>query len=286
MDRLVSVVIPTFDRKELTDRAVESVAPSRGDLFEIIVVDDCGTMCYSYERSTNSSGVPVRTFRSAINSGPGLARKLGVEKASGSVIAFLDSDDVFEAGWPDAILDAVLARDAAHRDGLFIAGKAVGGSSLVLKLCARWLASVPVHLQTVCVRLVVIAFNPFYTPATAISRQLCSFSTTERYCEDYFTNAMAILRAKRIYVLPVIACTISRSPGTPGGLTESRRRMWNGEFNVRKSLLLDDRIPLIYRALVPAGMVYAATRNMVKSVFGQSRASLADRPNTGQADKP
>lgn len=110
MDKIVSVVIPTFDRQLLTDRAVESVTPSRSELFEIVVVDDCGTIPYAYGRASNSHGVEVLTFRLATNGGPGIARKLGVDKARGSVICFLDSDDVFEPGWPDMILSEVLRR--------------------------------------------------------------------------------------------------------------------------------------------------------------------------------
>jgi len=266
MDRLISVVIPTFDRKALTDRAVESVTPSCPDLFEIIIVDDCGTTPYAYSRSVTPSGVPVRVFRLKSNKGPGAARELGVEKSEGVIIAFLDSDDVFEPGWPDAIQAEVLGKGSAFIDSLFITGRALGGS-LVHSLSSKLLRSVPDGFTAFCTRLLVIAFNPFYTPATAISKQLCSFWTLGRYCEDYFTNAMAILRAKRISVLPNSACTISRSPGSAGGLSEFQRKMWSGEFQIRKSILGNRDVPLEYRMLVPLGMAYALARNIVKSAF-------------------
>jgi glycosyltransferase involved in cell wall biosynthesis len=271
MDKIISVVIPTFNRKALTDRAVESVAPSRPDLFEIIVVDDCGTTAYVHDQRVNSHGVPVLTIRTANNGGPGLARKLGVEKSAGSVISFLDSDDVFEAGWPDAILTEVLGQRGSLRHSLFIAANTSGGSS-VQRWAAQFLASIPHPWQAMSVRLAAIAFNPFYTPATAMSKQLCSFSTLGRYCEDYFTNAMALFRARRIVVLPVTACTISRSPGKPGGLSELQREMWKGEFEVRKSMFFARSIPFQYRALVPLGMAYAAARNALKSLAGLHRS--------------
>ncbi len=222
-----------------------------------------GTAPYPYNRAENLSGVPVLTFRTATNAGPGLARKLGVEQSKGSVIAFLDSDDVFAAGWPDAILAEISRRGTSGRDGLFIAGNACGGSR-VQRWCVQLLAFVPEAWKMICVRLAVIAFNPFYTPATAISKQLCSFSNSGRYCEDYFTNAMAIFRARRISVLPMTACTISRSPGTPGGLSELRQKMLRGEFGVRQSMLFNPNIPLVYRALVPMGMVYQGIRIAIK----------------------
>jgi hypothetical protein len=134
--------------------------------------------------------------------------------------------------------------------------------------CIHVLASVPEAWKGTCVRLAAIAFNPFYIPATAISKHLCLFSNSLRYCEDYFTNAMAIFRARRISVLPVTACLLSRPAGTPGGLTHFRRKMWSGEFEVRKRMLFTQSIPLPYRALVPLGMTYALARNAVKSVLG------------------
>ncbi len=270
MVKLISVVIPTFNRNSLTDRAVESVAPTRPDLFEIIVVDDCGTIPYAYGRNVNPSGVSVLTFRTSINAGPGLARKLGVEKSEGSVIAFLDSDDVFEAPWPDAILSEVSRHEIALQDSLFIAGNVLGGSPLQC-FWARLFATAYEPWQTTWVRLAAIAFNPFYTPATVISRKICSFSETSRYCEDYFTNAMAIFRAKRISILPVTACKISRPPGTSGGLSELRKKMRQGEFDVRKNMLFDRSIPLGYRVLVPLGMVYAAARVSVKCLLRMLR---------------
>jgi glycosyltransferase involved in cell wall biosynthesis len=274
MDRLISVVIPTFNRKAQTDRAVESVIPSRPDLFEIIVVDDFGTTAYSYDHPSNSAGVPVSVFRTAINGGPGLARKLGVEKANGSVIAFLDSDDEFDERWMDAILAEVSEQGAASRDGLFIAGNVLGGSHVQCG-CIHFLGSLPRRLQRIFVRLTAIAFNPFYVQAVAISKRLCSFSDSLRYSEDYFTNAVAIFKARRIVVLPVIATRLSRSPGTPGGLTESQREMWRGEFKVRKGILFNPAIPLVYRALVPLGMTYAATRNLLRIIAGKRRKVTA-----------
>jgi glycosyltransferase involved in cell wall biosynthesis len=277
MDRLISVVIPTFDRKELTDRAVESVAPSRADLFEIIVVDDCGTVPYAYDRAVNSGGVPVRSFRTATNAGPGLARKLGVERSKGSVIAFLDSDDVFEAGWPDVVLAEVVKQGRSLGEGLYIAGNVAGGGRVqcgVIKL----LASVPESSKVLVVRLTAIAFNPFFIQGVAISKELCSFSDSLRYSEDYFTNVMAIFKARRIAVLPLIACSLSRSPGTSGGLTAFRRKMWSGEFQVRKEILFNRSIPFVYRALVPLGMTYAFARNTLKLVFGKRRVGARNQP--------
>jgi glycosyltransferase involved in cell wall biosynthesis len=280
MDKLISVVIPTFDRKVLTDRAVESVTPSRPELFEIIVVDDCGTVPYAYDRIVNSGGVPVRTFRTVTNTGPGLARKLGVERSNGSVIAFLDSDDVFEKGWLDAVLAEVVKEGHSLGQGLYIAGNVAGGGRVQCG-AIRFLTSVPQLWKVFVVRLAAIAFNPFFIQGVAISKELCSFSDSLRYSEDYFTNAMAIFRARKIFVLPVTACLLARSPGTPGGLTEFRRKMWRGEFQVRREILFNRSIPFGYRALVPLGVTYALARNAFKLIIGKRRVGTRGQSKGG-----
>jgi hypothetical protein len=153
---------------------------------------------------------------------------------------------------------------------LFIAGNVAGGSR-VQYCCIQFLGSLPKQWQRIFVRLTAIVFNPFYIQAVVISKQLCAFSDSLRYSEDYFTNAVAIFKAGRISILPVIATRLSRSPGTPGGLTASQREMWRGEFKVRRGILVNPTIPLAYRALVPFGMAYAATRNLFKRVTGKGR---------------
>ena len=266
MDKIISVVIPTFNRQELTDRAVRSVFTCNPDLFEVLIVDDCGTVPYSFDSNHNGFGVEVRVLRSPTNQGPGLARKAGVSQSRGSVICFLDSDDVFEHGWLDAVLKETLRSESAFRDGLFVAGM-TRGASAVQAGYAQILAHLPRPIQPMAIKLTTIAFNPFYTPATAISKQLCQFWEAGSHCEDYFTNAMAIFRARRVFALPIAACTISRSPGTPGGLSSTRREMARGEFQVRKAMLSSNSIPLGYRALIPFGMAYSIVRRTLKAIL-------------------
>ncbi len=91
---LISVVIPSYNRKELTQRAVQSVLDQSCRDLEIIVVDDCSRpeQVYSPE---GSSEVPIRVIRHEINQGVSAARNTGVQAANGELIAFLDSDDTW-----------------------------------------------------------------------------------------------------------------------------------------------------------------------------------------------
>lgn len=91
MDR-VSVIIPTYNRADRVVAALESVLAQTRQPDEVIVVDDGST--------DNTSG-RLATYRERIcyvfqpNRGPAGARNTGIRHASGEVLAFLDSDDLW-----------------------------------------------------------------------------------------------------------------------------------------------------------------------------------------------
>ena len=86
----VSVIIPTYNRKNLLKRALRSVSSQMFVPQEIIVVDDGssdGTKDWILER------FPYVRYLYQDNSGVSSARNAGIKEAKGSWIAFLDSDD-------------------------------------------------------------------------------------------------------------------------------------------------------------------------------------------------
>ncbi len=95
---LVSVVIPTYNRRDSVREAIASaVAQSYPDV-EVIVVDD---------GSDDGTAEVVREFQEfqefeavqyvyQANRGVSAARNVGVARARGELIAFLDSDDVWQ----------------------------------------------------------------------------------------------------------------------------------------------------------------------------------------------
>jgi glycosyltransferase involved in cell wall biosynthesis len=92
----VSVVIPTYNRAVIIGEAIESVLGQSVAPHEIIVVDD---------GSTDDTATRLERWGSRINvvhqtnGGVSAARNAGVARATGTWIAFLDSDDVWLPGW-------------------------------------------------------------------------------------------------------------------------------------------------------------------------------------------
>jgi glycosyltransferase involved in cell wall biosynthesis len=89
----VSVVIPTYNRAGTVIDAVRSVLAQQFEDFELIVVDDGSTD----DTAARVAAIPDDRLRyvPGPHAGVSAARNLGVRRATGSVIAFLDSDDVW-----------------------------------------------------------------------------------------------------------------------------------------------------------------------------------------------
>lgn len=90
----VSVIIPTFNRCRLLEKAITSVLAQTLKDLEIIVIDDAssdGTQTVVQ----NINDPRVRYIRQTRNSGPAAARNIGIEQSRGHYIAFLDDDDVW-----------------------------------------------------------------------------------------------------------------------------------------------------------------------------------------------
>jgi len=86
----VSVVVPTFNRAHLINRALQSVVSQTHASLDLIVVDD-GSTDNTCERVRTD--YPHATLLSQSNQGVSAARNLGISVAQGDWIAFLDSDD-------------------------------------------------------------------------------------------------------------------------------------------------------------------------------------------------
>jgi len=87
-----SVIIPTYNRKELVKRAVTSVVSQTVQEIEVIVVDDGSTDGTIEELQQTFRGKPVQVI-SQEQQGATIARNLGAAKATGEWLVFLDSDD-------------------------------------------------------------------------------------------------------------------------------------------------------------------------------------------------
>lgn len=102
---LLSVVIPTWNRAHIICEAIESALVQSAGRVEVIVVDDASTDDTG-DVLARGFGSRIRSLRMPQRRGAGAARNAGVRVASGELLAFLDSDDVWLPGKLDAELRA------------------------------------------------------------------------------------------------------------------------------------------------------------------------------------
>lgn len=115
---LFSVVIPSYNRESLIAATLESVFAQRFTDYEVIVVDDeskDGTVSV-----VNRFGDRVKLIQQK-NGGPGKARNTGVDAATGTYLAFLDSDDLWFP-WTLQLFADLIAR---HQQPALILGSAL-----------------------------------------------------------------------------------------------------------------------------------------------------------------
>lgn len=97
---LVSVIIPTYKRKETLKIALESIMKQTYKNLEIIVVDDNGTDSV-YRKSVEiimeeyKGNSQIKYIKNEKNMGGAAARNVGIEAAKGEYLAFLDDDDTY-----------------------------------------------------------------------------------------------------------------------------------------------------------------------------------------------
>ncbi len=107
---LVSVVVPAYNAARTLSATVESILAQTERDLEVIVVDDGssdGTVEVARAVDDERVRVVVRE-----NAGASAARNTGIAEATGTWVAFLDSDDV----WVPVKLERQLAYVAAHPD--------------------------------------------------------------------------------------------------------------------------------------------------------------------------
>ena len=104
----ISVIMPTYNRADIIGRAIESVLKQTYDNFELIIIDDGSTdntetlIEDKYQEYIINGKIKYIKQK---NSGVNIARNTGLSKATGNIIAYLDSDNY----WLDIYLEKMVS---------------------------------------------------------------------------------------------------------------------------------------------------------------------------------
>lgn len=109
---LVSIIIPVHNSAPFLISSVESVLRQTYENIEVLLVDDGSTdgssdICAQFEAKDPRVSVLRQT-----NGGPSAARNTGIRTATGSLLQFVDSDDLLEPHATETLVNAI-ERDQA-----------------------------------------------------------------------------------------------------------------------------------------------------------------------------
>lgn len=92
MNNLISVIIPTFNRKYKLQRALKNLLAQTYNLWEAIIVDN-NSKDGTLDMIKKINDPRIKCYQINNNGIIASSRNLAIKKASGNILAFLDSDD-------------------------------------------------------------------------------------------------------------------------------------------------------------------------------------------------
>ncbi|MDO4762836.1 MAG: glycosyltransferase [Flavobacteriaceae bacterium] len=107
MDASISIIITIFNRKDELSELLNSLSFQTDKDFESIIVDDGSTEDLSLVIKKFQNHLDLKYFKKE-NSGAGLSRNFGAEKAKNSWLIFVDSDAVVEQNYIQNIKNNIL----------------------------------------------------------------------------------------------------------------------------------------------------------------------------------
>ena len=96
MNNTISVITPAFNAEATIERAVRSVLCQTLNHWEMLIISDDGIDYRALLAARGIQDPRLRFFRSAgTASGPNATRNIGLQHATGDIIAPLDADDFY-----------------------------------------------------------------------------------------------------------------------------------------------------------------------------------------------
>jgi len=230
----VSVIIPTYNRKEWLLEAIDSVLAQRGVSLECIVVDD-GSTDGTCEALHARFGERIRYVYQE-NAGESVARNHGAELAEGEYLAFLDSDDV----WLKDKLHHQLRTVESNPDAGFVACLA---SAMDEHGRPIWRLPYGYHIPGEVTLEYTLKNGLALSGSTQLFRrsvfeEMGGFAMHIRYGEDYDMSLRTLLAGKKILIVRKVLAVI-RSHGSSQSLEMSEPKLL---ASMRDHLLICEEI--------------------------------------------
>lgn len=223
----VSLIITVYNKAPFLKRCLDSVVAQTDQSAQVIVVDDGSTdgsaeICDRYKFETYHTP----------NRGVSEARNLGMEKAEGDYIAFLDADDLLV---PDAI--ASMVKEAAHGYNIYQFNQHRAMKYDLLKDTVYGSPRGHYYLDFIP-KYWVLVWNKLYK-REFLERNNLRFKSGMQFGEDTLFNARCILANGGFYHAPQV---------TVVHIWDDNKSLCRGHLTVERVQALDDELTWLLEA--------------------------------------
>lgn len=213
MKPLVSVIIPMYNARQTIGHTLESLQQQTLTLWNALVVDDGSTDGSADIVRGLAQEDPRITLLYQANRGPGAARNVGIERADGWFLNFLDADDTLEPAGLRALVDRASADPSRSIT--------IGRTRLVgpqgQSIGSGFLSAMPGRPGATLTIDDLLEDNPIQLGAALVRRDLLSdlrFSEHQRFALDYDLWLRLALRAVTFRQTPDIVGSYRLRPGS------------------------------------------------------------------------
>lgn len=227
MESAVTAVVPCFGASATLERALASIAAQTQPPAETLLVDDGNPPEESRRIAAIAAFFPalrLRVLRLERNAGAGSARNAGWAEARGTLIAFLDSDDV----WHPRKLALQTAWMAAAP------GLALSGHPVRVLAEGEQLPETPrgSGRERALGALSLLAINPLATPTWMVRRDApVRFAEGKRHVEDHLLLMELSLRGGKLAAFDLELAALFKPSLSRSGLSSHLWAMESGELD-------------------------------------------------------
>lgn len=259
---LVSVIIPVWNRASRVTKAIRSVQAQNFTNWEIVAVDD-GSTDGSLEVLQELAAADARiVVVQSEHGGVSVARNLGIERARGRYVAFLDSDNTWLPGFLGTALRAMVFRGlrSAYAGVKLIHGD---GEKATYRAYSGGLADLLV-LNHIDLNVLVVE--------TAVAREVGGFDRNLRRWVDH-DFAIKVARVAEPTLLPFIGCEYDHDESSDR-ITTSESEHW--QYVVLGNAYIDwervqadlaERVPGRVSVVMPTYQDFDMTRRAVVALL-------------------
>lgn len=258
----LSVIIPVYNNENILDNIQNKISYLSNYFIQIIIVDDCSLdntflELNNFIKRNNLTNIEI--YRNNQNMGPSYSRNVGLKKATGEYIAFLDSDDDWH---PQKINIQVKMMEKFDVKISGTQHKVISFKELRDEKSIDYQNIEIVHFSIVKWPKILFV-SPFATPSVVIHNSLKEylFDETIRYSEDYNLWKRITYKHRAIKIQLPLTYTFKHDYiSEVNSLSSNLKRMQLGVDKSFKKLINSKEIAFVDKLFLLCGLYFSKVK--------------------------